>query len=171
MSFPQGVITPNQIPVTTIVIYLQKGYRSRISNHWATIPACSVVPPIYKQSKKTYCHISFYRLTGSLQWQRSDSQKISVAIFTPTPHTNKWQISLCNNSSDNKSYWIHRVDVKVSAQVTTVTYMHQSQPLLHSLHINLDGAPRTLTWQSLDLVQCHLKHAKARHYLHLLCSS
>ena len=54
-----GVITPSQIPLTTIVTYLQKCYRSRISNHWATIPACSVVPPIYKQSKKTYCHISF----------------------------------------------------------------------------------------------------------------
>ena len=66
-------------------------------------------------------------------------------------------MSLCNNSSDNKSYWIHRVDVKVSAQVTTVTYMHQSQPSLHSLRIHFDGAPRTLTWQSLDLVQCHLE--------------
>ena len=54
-----GVITPNQIPLTTIVTYLQKSYRSRISNHWATIPACSVVPPIYKKSKKSYCHISF----------------------------------------------------------------------------------------------------------------
>ena len=43
-----GVITPNQIPLTTIITYLQKSYRSRISNHWATIPACSVVPPIYK---------------------------------------------------------------------------------------------------------------------------
>ena len=53
-----GVITPNKIPLTTLVTYIQKGYRSRISNHWA-IPACSVVPPIYKQSKKTYCHISF----------------------------------------------------------------------------------------------------------------
>ena len=31
-----GVITPNQIPLTTIVTYLQKRYRSRISNHWAT---------------------------------------------------------------------------------------------------------------------------------------
>ena len=79
---------------------------------------------------------------------------MSVEIFTPTPYINKWQMSLCNNSSDNKSYWIHRVDVKVSAQVTTVTYTHQSQPSLHS---QFDGAPRTLTWQSLDLVQCHLQ--------------
>ena len=37
----------------------RNSYRSRISNHWATIPACSAVPPIYKQSKKTYCHVSF----------------------------------------------------------------------------------------------------------------
>ena len=86
--------------------------------------------------KKTYCHISFYRLTGSLQWQPSDSHKMSVAIFTLTPYINKWQMSLCNNSSDNKSYRIHRVYVKVSAQVTTVTYMHQSQPSSHSLRIN-----------------------------------
>ena len=62
---------------------------------------------------------------------------MSLAIFSPTPYINKWQMSLCNNSSDNKSYWIHRVDVKVSAQVTTVTYMHQSQPSLHSLRKHL----------------------------------
>ena len=79
-----------------------------------------MVPPIYKQSKKTYCHISFQRLTGSLQWQSSDSHKMSVAIFTPTPYINKWQVSLCNN--------------------------------LYTFH----GAPRTLTWQSLSLMQCHL---------------
>ena len=72
----------------------------------------------------------------NLQWQPSDSHKMSLAIFTPTPDINKWQMSLCNNSSDNKSYWLHRVDVKVSAQVTTVTYMHQSQPSSHSLRIN-----------------------------------
>ena len=59
MKLVIGVITPNQIPLTTIVTYLHKRYRSRISNHWATIPACSVVPPIYKQFKKTYCHVSF----------------------------------------------------------------------------------------------------------------
>ena len=43
--------------------------------------------------------------------------------------------------------------------------MHQSQPSLHSLRIHLKGAPRTLTWQSLDLVQCHLKgsHSDAVH--------
>ena len=57
--YTAGVITPTKIPLTTIVTYLQKRYRSRISNHWATIPACSVVPSIYKQSKKTYSHISF----------------------------------------------------------------------------------------------------------------
>ena len=129
-----GVITPNKIPLTTIVTYLQKRYRSRISNHWATIPACSVVPPIYKQSKKTYCHIYHF---SDLQWQPSDSHKMSVAIFTPTPDIKKCQMSRCNNSSDNKSYRIHKVYVKVSAQVTTVTYMHQSQPSSHSLRINL----------------------------------
>ena len=33
-----------------------------------------------------------------------DSHKMSVAIFTPTPDINKWQMSLCNNSSHSKSY-------------------------------------------------------------------
>ena len=31
---------------------------------------------------------------------------------------------------------MHRVNIKVSAQVTTLTYMHQSQPSLHSLRIH-----------------------------------
>ena len=53
MPIARGVITPNQIPWTTIVTYLQKSYRSRISNNWATIPACSVVPPIYSSRKHT----------------------------------------------------------------------------------------------------------------------
>ena len=30
--------------------------------------------------------------------------------------------------------------------------MHQSEPSLHLLLINIDGTPRTLTWQSCDLV-------------------
>ena len=56
----------------------------------------------------------------------------SVPPPPPPPiHNMCPQMSLCNNSSDNKSYWIHRVDVKVSAQV--ITFMHQSQPSLHSL--------------------------------------
>ena len=36
-----------------------------------------------------------------------------------------------------KATEIHRVDVKVSAKISTVTYMHQSQPSLHLLLINL----------------------------------
>ena len=78
---------------------------------------------------------------------------MSVAIFSPTPYINKWQMSLCNNSSDNKSYWIHRVDVKVSAQVTTVTYMHQSQPSLHSLRNNL--TVHLELWPCNHLIWCN----------------
>ena len=89
----------------------------------------------------------------SLQWQPSDSHKMSVAIFTPTLYINKWQMSLCNNSSDNKSYWIHRVDVKVSAQVTTVTHMHQSQPSSHSLRINF--TVHLKLWPSNRLIWCN----------------
>ena len=78
-----------------------------------------------------------------------DSHKMS--IFTPTPYISKWQMSLCNNSSDNKSYRIHRVDVKVSAQVTTVTYMHQSQPSLHS------GAGRSSEVERSLMVRCDIE--------------
>ena len=85
--------------------------------------------------------------------ESSDSHKMSVAIFTPTPYINKWQMSLCNNSSDNKSYWIHRVDVKVSAQVTTVTYMHQSQPSSHLLLINF--LVHLELWPGNHLIWCN----------------
>ena len=88
----------------------------------------------------------------SLQWQPSDSHKMSVAIFTPTPYINKWQMSLCNNSSDNKSYWIHKVDVKVSAQVTPVT-IHQSQSSLHSLRIHL--TVHLELWPGNHLIWCN----------------
>ena len=135
-----GVITPNQIPLTTIVtsskkvteaefqtigpLYLhavwylpftnsprkhtvtyhfrchytksnpiddhsnifKKGYRSRISNHWASIPACSVVPPIYKQSKKTYCHVyHFSDLQEVYSGYRQIHTKCQLQYFHP-PH-------------------------------------------------------------------------------------
>ena len=83
---------------------------------------------------------------------------MSVAIFSPNPYINKWQISLCNNSSDNKSYWIHRVDVKVSSQVTTVTYMHQSQPSLYSLRNNL--TVHLELWPSNHLIWCNATYMK-----------
>ena len=143
-----GVITPNEIPMTTIVTYLQKRYRSRSSNHWATIPACSVVPPSYKQSKKTYCHISIYRkfTVATVRF----TQNISCNIYI---HPIYQQMSLCNNSPDNKSYWIHRVVVKVSAQVATVTYMHQSQPSLHSLRIHF--TVHLELWPGNHLIWCN----------------
>ena len=80
---------------------------------------------------------------------------MSVAIFTPTPDINKWHniMSLCNNSSGNKSYRIHGVNVKVSAQVITVTYMHQSQPWLHLLHINL--TVHLELWPGNHLIWCN----------------
>ena len=46
-------LIPNKIPLTTIVTHLQNSYRSRISNHWTTIPSCSVVPPIYSPRNHT----------------------------------------------------------------------------------------------------------------------
>ena len=57
---PLGDITPNKIPLTTIVTYLQNSYRSRISNHWATIPACSVVTPYLQTIQENILtHIMF----------------------------------------------------------------------------------------------------------------
>ena len=54
----KGVFTPKKIPLTTILTYLQNFTEAEFQTI-GPLPACSVVPPIYKQSKKTYCHISF----------------------------------------------------------------------------------------------------------------
>ena len=65
-------------------------------------------------------------------------------------------MSLCNNSSDNKSYWVHRVDVK---SVCTSRHCHIYAPITAFVTftpINFTVYV-TLTWQSLDLVQCHLQ--------------
>ena len=85
--------------------------------------------------------------TSHLQTVTYHFWRVTVVIVRFTQNVSS-NMSLCNNSSDNK---IHRVDVGVSAHVTTVTYMHQSQPSSHLL--------RNLTWQSLDLGQCHLNRA------------
>ena len=87
---------------------------------------------------------------------------MSLAIFSPTPYINKWQMSLCNNSSDNKSYWIHRVDVKVSAQVTTVTYMHQSQPSLHSLRKHL--TVHLELWPGNHFIWCNATYNENKYF-------
>ena len=57
----------------------------------------------------------------------------------------------------NKSYWIHRVNVKVYAQVTTVTSYAPITAFVTFTLYKFHGAPQTLTWQSPDLVQCHLQ--------------
>ena len=59
-------------------------------------------------------------------------------------------------TSDNKRYWIHSVNVKVSAQDPTVTYMHQSQPslllLLKHLTVHLQLSPSNhLIWCNATL--------------------
>ena len=78
-------ITPNQIPLTTIVTYLQKSYRSRISNHWATIPACSVVPPIYKSPRKHTVTYHFSDLQEVYSGNRQIHTKCQLQYFHP-PH-------------------------------------------------------------------------------------
>ena len=101
---------------------------------------------------------------------------MSLAIFSPTPYINKWQMSLCNNSSDTKSYWIHRVDVKVSAQVTTVTYMHQSQPSLHSLrkhftvHLELWPGNHLIWCNATFIVPINWQLTNVAGRLHLFCT-
>ena len=75
---------------------------------------------------------------SDLQWQLTVSHKMSVAIFIPTSDINKWQMSLCNNSPDNKSYWTHKVYVIVSAQVTTAN-------ICTVKHLLLDRVDKALT--------------------------
>ena len=146
--------------MATIITYLQKGTEAEFQTIGPLyLRAVWYLP--FTNSPRKYI-VRYQRLTGRLQWQPSDSHKMSVAIFTPTPDINKWQMSLCNNWPDNKSYWIHRVDVKVSAQVTTVTYMHQSQPSLHSLRINL--TVHLELWPGNRLIWCN---ATIKGWMHL----
>ena len=76
---------------------------------------------------------------------------------------NNWQMSLSNNSSENKSYWIHWVNVKVSAQVTTVTYMHQSQTSSHLLRIHFKV--HFQLWPGKHLIWCNATFSKSLHEL------
>ena len=57
---------------------------------------------------------------SDLQEVYSGNRQIHSKCQLQYIHPPLWQMSLCNNSSDNKSYWIHRVNVKVSALATTV---------------------------------------------------
>ena len=109
--------------------------------------------PFTKNPRKYTVTYNFSNLQEVYSGNHQIHTKCQLQYLHP-PHISTSGKCHCNNSS-HKSYWIHRVYVKVSAQVTTVTYMHQSQPSLYSLRKHLT-APRTLTWQSLDLVQCHL---------------
>ena len=71
-------------------------------------------------------------------------------------------MSLCNNSSDNKSSWIHRVSI------CTNDHCHIYAPITAFVTFTpykFGAAPRTLTWQSLDLVQCHLELWPGNHLI------
>ena len=125
------------LPLTTIVTYLQKRYRSRLQplGHYTCMQCGTSHLQTVQENILSHIISATYRkfTVATVRF----TPNVSCNIYTHPIYINKWQMSLCNNSSNNKSYWIHRVDVKVSAQVTTVTYMHQSQPSSHSLRINL----------------------------------
>ena len=126
---------------------------SNISSKKVTEAEFQTVGPLYLHAVCGTSHLTNSPRKHTVTYHFSDLQKVysgnrqihtkcQLQYLHPSHiYINKWQMSLCNNSS-KKSYWIHRVDVKVSAQVTTFTYMHQSQPSLHSLRIHL---------------QCHLQ--------------
>ena len=104
-TIPAGVITLNKIPLTTIVTYLQKSYKSRISNHWATHYTCMQCGTSHLQTvqENILSHIilaTYRKLTVATVRFR---QNVSCNIYTH-PIYQHWQMSLCNNSSDNKSY-------------------------------------------------------------------
>ena len=144
-----GIFTPSKISLTTIVTYLQKGYRSSILKQLGhyTCMRCGT-SHLQTVQENILSHIILATYMKFTVATVRFTQNVSCNIYTH-PLINKWQMSLCNNSSDTKSYWIHRVDVKVSAQVTTVTYMHQSQPSSHLLSINLrctSNSDLAITW-------------------------
>ena len=130
-------------PIDDHVAYLQKRSTRKNSNHWATIPACSSVPPIYKQSKKPYYHFS------DLQEVYSGNRQIHITFQLKFLHLS--QISTSGKchcviiQQAIKAAECIGYNVIISAQVTTVRYMHQSQPALFLLLVNSDLA---ITWFS-----------------------
>ena len=81
-----GVITPNQIPLTTIVTYLQKSYRSRISNHWATLYLHAVwYLPFTKSPRKHTVTYHFSDLQEVYSGNRQIRTKCHLQYFHP-PH-------------------------------------------------------------------------------------
>ena len=80
---------------------------------------------------------------------------MSLPIFTPTPDINKWQMSLCNNSSDNKNYWIQSICTShhchiyapITAFVTFTPYIFDGAPDNHLIWCN--ATLNTLTWPDL----------------------
>ena len=122
----------------TIVTYFQKVTEAEFQ----TIgPLYMWYLPFTNSPRKHTVTYHFSDLPEVYSGNRQIQNKMSVAIFTPT------HMSLCNNSSDNKRNWIHRINV------TTVTYMHQSQPSLHLLLINL--TVHLELWPDNHLIWCN----------------
>ena len=104
-----GVITPNQIPLTTIVTYLQKKLQKQNFKPWGQYTC--------------------------MQCGTSQLQTVQENILS--------HIILATYRTFTVSKYLHKSPLSITAFVTFTSY-------------KFDGAPRTLTWQSLDLVQCHL---------------
>ena len=136
-------ITPNKIPLTTIVVYLWKSNTSSISNQWACMQCGTSHLYTVQETLLSHIILATYRMftVATVRFTQNDSCNIYI-------HPIYQQVApLCNNSSDNKSYWIHRVDVKVTAQVTTITYMHQSFRIHLTVHLEL--------WPGNHLIWCN----------------
>ena len=120
-----------------------------MSNHWASIPACSVVPSIYKES-----FLTTYR-TFTVATVRF-TQNVSCNICTHPRYQQVANVSLCNNSSDNKKL----LNTQGRCQsICTCHHCHIYAPITAFVTFTpykFHGAPRTLTWQSRDLVRCNL---------------
>ena len=111
-SFTAGVITTNQIPLTTIENIFKK----------VTEAEFQTIGPLYLHA------LWYLPFTNNLR------------KHTVTYHFSEVYSGNCQIHTKCQLQYLHpphRVDVKVSALVTTVTYMHQSQPMSHSLRIYL----------------------------------
>ena len=147
-----GVITPNQIPLTTMVTYLQK----------VTEAEFQTIGPLYLHAVR-YLPFTNSPRKHSVTYHFSDLQEVYSG--NRQIHT-KCQLQYLHPPQISTSGKCHCVIIhqttKASEYIGIYTrhHCHIYVPITAFVTFTpykFDCAPRTLTWQSLDLVQCHLK--------------
>ena len=117
-----GVCTPNKIPLTTIVAYLEK------TTGPVYLHAVWYLPFIYSPRNPTVTY-HFSDLHDLYSGNRQIYTKCQLQYLYPPQISTSGKCHCVINHQTLKATEYIGYNVTVSAQVTTVTYIHQSKPL------------------------------------------